>query len=120
MRLLIMVCFVLLTIFISLWSYNTYRFQYGISDALYRTLLAPLESTYWANGFSEKKFTSIKQGMTEKEVFEILGNPLRKTCVRECEWIYSWQRDPTSSFDWRSIYFNKGLVQRIDRRFFID
>ena len=35
-----------------------------------------LEKTAYSTSFSEDKFDTIKEGMTEKEVFSILGQPL--------------------------------------------
>jgi hypothetical protein len=101
--------------------YNALRFHYGIEDAILRTLLFVLEDTRWVDGFSEEKFSEITVGMTKDEVNGLLGKPLRETCITGCEWVYSWQADPTASFDWRSIHFDDfGRVESKRREFFID
>ena len=75
----------------------------------------------WRLRFSEENFSAITVGMTKDEVNGLLGKPLRETCITGCEWVYSWQADPTASFDWRSIHFDDfGRVESKRREFFID
>lgn len=102
-------------------TYSALRFHYGISDAIARTLLVVLEDTRWAGDFSEEKFSKVSSGMTKNEVITLLGKPLRETCTSGCEWVYSWQAEPTASFDWRSVHFDEfGRVDSKRREFFID
>ena len=106
---------------IGICGYNALRFRYGVSDAVARTLLSILEDTRWASDFSEEKFSDIVVGMTKDQVTMLLGKPLRETCTAGCEWVYTWQADPTASFDWRSIHFDDwGRVDMKRREFFID
>src|SRR6476620_11233305 len=47
------------------------------------------DSTYYAKGYSEGRFRSIRPGMQESEVIRILGEPLNVENPREfIEWIY--------------------------------
>ena len=108
-------------VFVSLCFYNGIRFRYSLNNAVLRTLLTALEDTRWADGFSESKFSEILTGMSMEQVTSILGEPLRKTCLIECEWVYSWQKDSIASFDWRSVHFDsQGRVDSKRRDFFID
>lgn len=56
-----------------------------------------LDKTTYSTGFSEEKFASIKEGMTEKEVFAILGQPL-KVSEKVGQRIYdsNWTEEPSS------------------------
>ncbi|MGB0454072.1 MAG: outer membrane protein assembly factor BamE domain-containing protein [Bacteriovoracaceae bacterium] len=102
---------------------NMYRFGYGFEDGFFRTLLAPMEGTVWADGFSEEAFDKISIGMTAEQVFSILGEPLEKDsdCHKLCFWTYSWQDTQTADFDQRWVVFNS-QNQVIEKRksFFID
>ena len=82
---------------------NMYRFGYGFEDGFFRTLLAPMEGTVWADGFSEEAFNKIKIGMRAEEVLSILGEPLKKNteCRKLCFWTYSSQDTQTADFDQR-------------------
>jgi len=102
---------------------NMYRFGYGFKDGFFRTLLAPMEGTVWANGFSEQAFNKIKIGMTMEQTASILGEPLRKDndCSNQCFWTYAWQDTQTADFDQRSVVFsNQKQVVEIRKGFFID
>lgn len=105
-------------------SYNHLIFGYGFQDTLARTFLFSLFSTSWAEGFTEEKFLVIKPRMSEDAVIHLIGKPLRKTCSDDlnlCEWVYSWQSDPTASFDRRAVYFdNSGYVIKTRKDVFID
>ena len=47
------------------------------------------DSTYYANGYSDGNFMSIRHGMQESDVIRILGEPLKVEEVTEyIEWIY--------------------------------
>ena len=83
------------------WVFNAVRYHYGFTDSLLRSVLWPLESTHWTEGFSEDSFDQVKIGMTEDDVVRLIGKPLRKTCREGCELVYTWQTGSTSSFDWR-------------------
>ena len=101
--------------------YNQLVFQYRFQDALIRTLLLPFIDTTWAPSYNESKFTKIKLGMNKELVLSLLGEPLRESCLDLCEWVYSWPKDPTASFDRRVVYFNsKGEVAEIVKDVFID
>lgn len=103
------------------WGFNAVRYHYGTGNALARAIAWPLESTRWADGFSEDNFDRVKIGMREADVISIVGEPLRKTCSEWCELVYTWQTDSTADFDWRSVEVGKdGRVERIRRDFFID
>lgn len=104
-------------------SINMYRFGYGFKDGFFRTLLAPMEGTVWATGFSEEAYDKIKIGMTTEQVYSILSEPLRKDtdCSNRCFWAYSWQDTQTADFDKRSIVFGyQKQVVEIRKGFFID
>jgi hypothetical protein len=48
-----------------------------------------MDSTYYADGYSDAKFLSIRHGMRESNVVRILGSPLKVREAEQCiEWIY--------------------------------
>ncbi len=116
----------LLFCFWGLFSYNCIKFNinfyhYSFKNALTRFLFYPFVDTMWSSDFSEKKFSKIRTKMSEKEVISIIGEPLKKNCIKSCEWMYTWHKSKTGDFDWRSVTFDhEGLVIAIRRDFFID
>ena len=107
--------------FLAFAGYVHFHFRYGAADTIVRTLLFPFFATNYAAGFSEAKFALVKAGMSREQVTSIVGEPLRETCMTNCEWVYSWQLDPTASFDRRSIYFSReGFVLRTVKDVFLD
>jgi hypothetical protein len=47
------------------------------------------DTSYYAPGYTEAKFNSIREGMLEAEVIRVLGKPLKVMKATECtEWIY--------------------------------
>jgi hypothetical protein len=55
------------------------------------------DSTYYAKGYSEDRFSSIRLGMQESEVIRILGKPLKVENPTEfIEWIYGPSDLPVS------------------------
>lgn len=101
---------------------NMYRFNYGINDGFWRTLMAPFTGTIWAPSFSESNFDQIKISMNSVQVLSLLDEPLRKDCdIKECFWIYTSQDTSTADFDQRWVIFdNADKVIEIRKSFFID
>ena len=101
---------------------NGFRFQYGLEDAFWRTLMMPFEGTIWAPGFKEAEFLKVREGMKADDVFKMLGEPIRRDCGKSgCFWIYTWQDTPTADFDQRWVMLNaKEQVTEIRKGFFID
>jgi hypothetical protein len=108
-------------IFVTCVTINAVRFQYGLSDAFWRTIMTPFEGTVWASEFKESEFSKVQIGMLETEVMRLLGSPLRKDCNEKCFWIYTWQVTGTADFDQRWVIFdlNQKVVE-IRKSFFID
>ena len=67
---------------------NVVFFGYPPTDSIFS--LIDNENTVWAAGYSKEKFSLVKEGMSEDEVLEILGEPLvvenRKSGVN---WFYT-------------------------------
>ena len=60
------------------------------------------DATVYAEGFSERKFASVKVGATTAEVLSIMGPPLRRAPFGDAPlvWFYTDQRTSTDNF-WR-------------------
>jgi hypothetical protein len=101
---------------------NAYRFQYGVDDAFWRTLMSPFEGTVWALQFDEAGFSKIRVGMAAADVVKLIGNPLRKDCdSADCFWIYTWHDSATADFDQRWVVVGASdRVSEIRKSFFID
>jgi hypothetical protein len=99
-----------------------WRFGYGWNDGFWRTLLIPCEGTIWAKGFSEKKFTQLKLGMTGEEVKRLIGEPLAIRCGKEfCFFIYTNQDTGTADYDERVVLTDlSDKVVEIRKTFYID
>ena len=91
---------------------NSYRFGYGLNDAFWRTLVAPVEGTIWAPQFDESKFSKIRIGMNAPEVVKLIGEPFRKNCDKEdCFWIYTKLETGLPGYDQRWLIFD--LAERV-------
>ena len=94
-----------------------------IWDFVYNT------DTRYAYGYSNKRFNEIKIGMTEKEVLDILGEPLTKWSPYQNTRFYSkakfvgfqYSMSPTDThYRLRQVNFNEGLVEEKIRYFYVD
>ncbi len=72
----------------------------NIRESLIAWLLG--EETVYAEGYSERKFASIKVGATTAEVLSIMGPPLRRGAWGDSPqvWFYTNQRTATDNY-WR-------------------
>lgn len=114
--------FLSLFLFPALLAINAFRFQYGLEDAFWRTLMSPLEGTVWAANFNESAFAKIQVGMLAGDALRLIGEPIRRDCDNDgCLWIYSWQDTSTADFDQRWILLDtKERITEIRKSFFID
>lgn len=116
---------VLTFFFVSNIVLNVVRFHYGFSDALARTLLAPIEGTVWPENFSESAFATLKAGMTMDEVKNVLGKPIKEECFKtevgaSCIWNYTIH-EIVEHYDRRRVNFDaNGYIKSIEHEFYID
>jgi hypothetical protein len=85
--------------------------------------------TNYSSGYTDEKFESISIGMTEKQVLDILGEPLtrwrpyRNTKFQDKEHFVGLQysESPGSGhYNLRQIYLDNGKVAEIKSYFYID
>jgi len=122
MRLIALLAFLSCLPFPTLVAINSYRFGYEWNDALWRTLLAPVEGTIWAPQFDESKFSKIRVGMSASEVAKLTGEPLRKNCGdKYCFWRYTELETDLPGYDQRWVVFNLAeRVTEIRKSFYLD
>lgn len=101
---------------------NSIRFGYGLEDAVWRTLVSPVEGTIWPPQFDESKFSKIRVGMNSSEVTALVGEPLRKSCGNEfCFWRYTELEADLPGYDQRWLIFNLAeRVIEIRKSFYLD
>lgn len=88
------------------------------------------EDTVYSNDFSNRNFRKIKIGMTEKQVLDLLGQPLSKFAYR---WVNNktynnkrfiglkYSETPNGGdYRLRIIYIDKGIVVGIMGEFYLD
>lgn len=112
----------LICLFFVVIAINMYRFDYGINDGFWRTLMVPFTGTIYAPSFSESNFNQIKISMSSAQVARLVGEPLRKDCDHmDCFWIYTNQETSTADYDQRWVILDKKeRVIEIRKSFFID
>jgi hypothetical protein len=67
--------------------------------------------TMWAAGFSDEAFQSVHLGMTQEEVYTLLGPPLRKeSWEKECSVEYWTANGSKSHYRLREVGFCRGRV----------
>jgi hypothetical protein len=71
--------------------------------------------TFYAPGFTEAKFASLREGMTTDEVEAIIGRPLETVRHEDGEtlWTYSNRDDCTCDFEMRWLHFREGRIVRV-------
>lgn len=101
---------------------NALRFDYGFEDAVWRTIVAPVEGTIWPPDFDDSKFSKIRIGMHKSEVKALLGEPLRKDCAEPpCFWRYTELEAGLPGYDQRWLIFDtEGRVIEIRKTFYLD
>jgi hypothetical protein len=68
--------------------------------------------TFYAAGFTEAKFASLRKGMTPGEVTTIIGPPLENVQSEDgtALWTYSNRDSSTCDFEMRWVHFRDGKV----------
>lgn len=112
--------------------YTLLTFKYPFTDCVLRTILYPFEGTLWSsNHYNDNNFSKIKNGMTKKEVLDLVGKPEfggdpdetnTKSEVARL-WDYTHQQTNPHAMTWhrRGLVFDeKNLVIEIKREFYID
>lgn len=108
--------FLVLSFFIKVITFSDRVKLDGISGEVYGIMFGP--STKYSTGYSDKAFLKIKPGMTEKEVLEILGEPVGrfKPYSYEVDSVFNtglrYAKGATgdSHYRLRLIYLRKGIV----------
>lgn len=79
------------------------------------------EDTVYAAGYSDAAFRKVSEGMTEREVAELLGEPLEMYSVEPdlVGWRYARSADD-SSYHVRAILFRDGRVVEVFCEFYVD
>lgn len=101
---------------------NSIRFGYGFEDAVWRTIVSPVEGTIWPENFHDSKFSVIRVGMHMSEVAALVGEPLRKSCGSEsCFWRYTELEADLPGYDQRWVIFDLAEhVIEIRKTFYLD
>lgn len=92
----------------------------GYSGLILQKLLDTDDSNY-SKGYSHSKFLEIKNGMSVRQVYDILGEPIRadKEGLKYfCLW-YSWSPKSTH-YRRRNIIFTENKVSEVQAEFYID
>lgn len=77
------------------------------------------DSTQYSDGYSPTSFRKVKAGMTEDQVFALLGKPLDTHTVGGN--LYLWYSIPMKShFRDRRIILRDGVVTRKNTEFYVD
>jgi outer membrane protein assembly factor BamE (lipoprotein component of BamABCDE complex) len=96
-------------------------------DRLYYAAFGGEDTSMFARQYDETKLSSVRFGMSEKEVRDILGQPLRIDAYKgylgnvtfDTIWWYSKGR--TGSNYWRrQVLLRSGRVVAIDAKYFVD
>jgi len=96
----------------------------GIGGAFYEIAFG---NTVYSPGYREYKFKRIRNGMSEKDVVNILGQPLRKNPFYPNVWFYSFGKNlikedfsKNDNYTERIIKFKDGQVIVIHHGFYFD
>lgn len=111
-----------------LWNFRPERTRIdGLSGEIWNLMLAT--DTKYADGYTNKAFLSVEHGMSEKEVLEILGEPLmRFTPYQHSKFrdrahfvALQYSESPSSThYRLRQVYLNNGVVAEVIGYFYVD
>lgn len=77
--------------------------------------------TVFAESYSDKGFLAIKKGMTEKEVIDILGEPLKRWTPKDNYIGLQYSKSKGSThYRLRQVYLTKGEVKEVIGYYYID
>jgi hypothetical protein len=113
------------------WEFRGWRAWATVAGVLFFIFAAPavlwfyfLRSgpTFYASGFTEAKFASLREGMTPGEVETVIGPPLEIVPQHDGTtlWTYSNRDDSTCDFEMRWVYFRGGVVDRVIKMYWDD
>ena len=90
-------------------------------EGVFCELLFPGEDTRYANGYSHIKFLKIRVGMTEKEVIDILGQPLSRWQPDDnCNALQYSESSTSTHYRMRKVILAKGKVEDIEGYYYVD
>lgn len=83
--------------------------------------VAAREDTVYASGYSDAAFRKVSEGMTERDVAGLLGEPLEMYSVEPdlVGWRYARSADD-NSYRVRAILFRDGRVVEVFCEFYVD
>ena len=92
----------------------------GFSGNFKRILFNTDDSKY-SEGYSNSKFLKIENGMSMKQVLNIIGEPIRAD-KSDSEYICFWYSMSLNSTHYRrrNIIFDKDIVIKVDSEYYVD
>jgi hypothetical protein len=108
---------------ISLWGfkYSSPNLRIEGYTGLILELICPNHDTVFSNDYTHERFLKIEKGMTEKEVIDILGQPINRWTPKEkyMGLTYS-QSEGSTHYRLRQIYLTEGRVREIYGYYYVD
>ncbi len=112
---IISVTFVVVYAILSWWPLD------GISG-VFASMFSREDTTVYAPGYTDQSFRKIEIGMDRREVYDLLGNPIRKTELEtQNKQLEEWSYSPNDSdFRRREIIFRDGVVVDKNAEYWLD
>ena len=98
-------------------------FHYYCLDGISGWLLSRFydEDTPYAPGYSDSAFRKVREGMTEDEVRDLLGQPLDRWSLDNNRFGRRWSKSPSDgNYKLRVVIFTEGKVTRKTSEFYLD
>lgn len=98
--------------------YNSFSYGYDLAESMKAVRNIGSTGTRYAQGFSERKFQSVRIGMDGKTVFGIIRNPMERNMPEDTEWRYSLPSSGSDCYHERNLIFEKDKngIPRVKKR----
>jgi hypothetical protein len=113
---------------VALLAFLRQQLFYGTPGDLMKWIVCAVDGhrTVYAKGYSESAFRSLRLGMTDHQVGDVLGPPLRREewyapdGAFEQYWVYTRPSKTMGSYWRREVEFRDGVVSYIRAYYYVD
>ena len=114
-------CFLGCIILVGTKMYDNRTYYQSIGDAVWHMLFLFDDATVWAPEYSEDRFKHLQIGLSQSNVLEQLGEPLKTWHQSDREvWWYT-SAPPDRNYWFRMVVFDTDrMVTETDRHYFVD
>ena len=118
-RIWILIVLAILCLLIGCRLYRNYYPLDGLSGMIWGSIL--WEDTVYAQGYTEQGFCHVNVGMSEQQVYDLVGAPLDTWTNMDSSVSMRWSKSPgDTNFRCRVLEFVNGIVKEKHAEYYVD